>query len=435
MEGLFFSGHARAFSLKPSAKSREVSAPSLQEEPEGSLTLPQAAALALAHNPELAAFSLEVRAAEARRLQAALYPNPEGRVEIEEFSGDRAGFRESETTVFLSQPILLGGKRSKRARHAELGRDLAAWDYRSKRLDVFTEVTRRFVILLGAQRRLSLAEGFVRIAGEVAGAVLDRVKAGAASPVEGMRAEAGLSSTKIELEQARRELSSARKVLASTWGSMDPKFKEGKGDLQSEGTLPSLFDLQKRMHQNPDVARWEVELALCRSALEVEKAKRIPDLALEAGYRRVGRENADTFAAGLSIPLPLFERNQGGIREAQARLAQAEEKKRAAIVQASAALAKAYESLAAASEEVRILKGEVIPKAQSAFAAIREGYRQGKFDYLDLLSAQKSFAEVHEQTADALVVFHLAKADVGRLIGEPFPIGEEISEPQKEIQQ
>jgi cobalt-zinc-cadmium efflux system outer membrane protein len=122
-------------------------------EPTGVLTLRQALALARLRNPELASTAWEVRAGEARTLQAGLLPNPEVGVEVENFagSGEFRGFDAAETTIALGQVIELGGKRLRRARVAALERDLAAWDYEATRLNVFTATAKAFVEVLGAQ--------------------------------------------------------------------------------------------------------------------------------------------------------------------------------------------------------------------------------------------------------------------------------------------
>jgi len=393
----------------------------LPEEPQGPISLQEALAMAHIRNPELATFSWEIRVAEARHLQAGLLPNPEVSHEIEEFAGDRSGFSASENTVVLSQLISLGGKRAKQVHLAALDHELAGWDYESKRLDVFTEVAVAFADVLGAQHRVELTEETVSIAGEVAQAVSERVRAGAASPVEETRAKVALSSVRIELQRARQALETARKRLASTWGATKPQFTEARGALERDVTLPPLPSLMERLSQNPDVARWSTEIDRHRAALELQRARAIPDVTVEAGYRRLAEEKVDTFVAGLSLPLPLFDRNQGAIEEERARLAKAEMEKEAAEVGASIALSGAYASLDTALSEVRTLKTEVIPAAQSVFEAIREGYQQGKFDYLDLLNAQQSLAETQAKYVEALVSLNQAKADVERLIGEPLP--------------
>src|SRR5687767_4089171 len=131
--------------------------PPAVQAPEGVLRLPQALALALMQNPNLAAFAWEVRAGEARTLQAGLPPNPEASVEVENVagSGEFQGVDEAEVTVGLSQVIELAGKRRKRTHVAALERDLAAWDYETARLDVLTQVTQAFVDVLRVQERLA----------------------------------------------------------------------------------------------------------------------------------------------------------------------------------------------------------------------------------------------------------------------------------------
>src|SRR5882672_6297856 len=142
---------------------------SLHQEPTDVLTLPQTLALALLQNPELSAFAWEVRAAEARTLQAGLRPNPELGLDVENLAGTGAfrGGRSAETTLRLSQVIELGGKRSRRLRVAALERDLAAWDYETKRLEVLTAVAQTFVEVLRAQERLRAEEELVRLAAQV----------------------------------------------------------------------------------------------------------------------------------------------------------------------------------------------------------------------------------------------------------------------------
>src|SRR5262245_26920602 len=124
--------------------------------PTGVLALPQAQALALLQHPKLAAFGWEVRAGEARTLQASLPPNPEFGVEVENFAGSGVlrGFQSAEITIHLSQLIELAGKRQKRMRVAALERDLVAWDYEATRIEVITQVTKALVEVLSAQQRL-----------------------------------------------------------------------------------------------------------------------------------------------------------------------------------------------------------------------------------------------------------------------------------------
>ena len=142
--------------FQPPAKPVENSDVPEVSEPTGPITLRQALALALLHNPELKIFSWDVRVSEAKQLQASLLPNPKFQVEVEEVggAGPRSDFDASETTIQLSQLIELGNKRSKRTKLASMEKELAGWDYEAKRLDVFTEVAKAFAEVLAAQEGL-----------------------------------------------------------------------------------------------------------------------------------------------------------------------------------------------------------------------------------------------------------------------------------------
>ena len=392
------------------------------EEPTGVVTLRQALALALMKNPELAVFSWEERAREAQALQARLLPNPELDVEVENFGGTGffGGLDEAETTVQLGQLVELGGKRSKRKRAAALDRDLAGWDYEIGRIQVFTETSKAFVDVLAAQKRTELNEEFVRLAEQVLDAVAERVRAGKVSPVDEVKARVALSDRLIEKGRAEGELAVARKVLTAAWGGTAPTFTAARGDLERSPEVPSFEALSDRMADNPEMARWLVEIERHRASLEMERAGRFPDVTLSGGVRYVNPTDDWAFVAGLSVPIPLFDRNQGATLEAQYRLAKTEEQRRALHVRVQAALASTYQRLSSARNEAISLKNDVLPGARSAFEATGEGFRQGKFGYLDVLDAQRTFFEAQARYTEALAVLQKAVADAEGLLGEPL---------------
>jgi len=401
---------------------RPVGAPlvtSQHEAPIDVLTLRQALALALLQNPELSAFTWEIRAAEARTLQAGLRPNPELGLEVENIAGTGAfrGGRSAETTLRLSQVIELGGKRARRLRVAALERDLAAWEYETKRLEVLTAVAQAFVEVLRAQERLEAEAELVRLAGQVLATVAERVKAGKASPVEETKAGVALSTSRVARERARSELEATRKRLAATWGSTTPIFQRIEGAFEIITAPPSAEALAERIVQNPDLARWSTEMQQRQATLDLAGAQKVPDLTAGGGVRHLNEAGAAALVLSFSIPLPVVNRNQGAILEAQHRLAKAGEERRAAIVRVQAALAAAYATLTAAFAEATTLQEEIVPGARRVFEATSEGYRQGKFSLLDVLDAQRTLFEAREQYIEALATYHKAVAEVERLIG------------------
>lgn len=301
------------------------------EEPAGELALRQALALTLARNPELAAFSHEVRANEAAILQAGVLPNPVLELGAENLANGRLR-DEGDRTLSLGfgQLIELGGKRAARVRLAESGLDVASREYEAKRLEVLSATSQRFVDVLSAQQGLALAAESLTLAARVADAVGKRVQAGKVSPVEETKAQLALAAARVESEQAKRQLASARQRLSAMWAVAAPRFSEAAGELEQIPVLPPYEQLAERARANPELARWDAEAARRRAGIDVERAKVVGDVTLSAGVRRFSQFDDHALVLGLSVPLPVFDRNRGGILEANRRLEKALDEQRAA---------------------------------------------------------------------------------------------------------
>ncbi|MCP4262103.1 MAG: TolC family protein [Planctomycetes bacterium] len=391
-------------------------------EPTGPITLRQTLALALLHNPELKAFSWDVRVSEARRLQASLWPNPKlmfGAMEVGG-AGPRSGFDGAETAIQLSQLIELGDKRSKRTKLASMEQELAGWDYEAKRLDVFTETAKAFNEVLAAQEGFKLIEELLRISEDLVNTVTQRVDAGKDSPLEKAKAAVALSNVKIQQQQAIHHLKFTRKQLAATWAAKSPKFESVTGQLDLLSPIPLAENLNELLEGNPDVARWSLEIDKNKAAVELEKAKAISDITLRGGVQRFNETNDNAIVFGISIPLPISDKNQAGKLRASYELARAREEKRAAYTKVQMELAKAYQALSSAYTEATELDKNILQGAEGVFEASKTGYMQGKLDYLNVLDAQRTLFEAKARYVDALASYHIAKADVERLTGRPI---------------
>jgi cobalt-zinc-cadmium efflux system outer membrane protein len=390
--------------------------------PGDTLTLGNALSLALRGNAELASISWELRAAEANAVQQGLFQNPELDVEVENVGGrySDGAFDATETTILLSQTIETAGKRGKRSKAAVLGADLVGRDYESKRLDVLSATRVAFVDVLAAQERVALSEETYRLAGSVLDAVTERVRAGKVSPLEESKASVSKSLSEIRKQKAERELAAAIKRLASCWGSSSPCFVAVRGEIEPPERAPVPHDLDSLAALNPEIARWSIEIDRHRADLDLERARRFPNLTLSGGVRRFEETEDTMYLFGLSIPIPVFDRNQGGVRAARFTLEKAQEEKRAAIVRIRTELSEALDALISARSEALMLKTIALPAAEQAFMAAREGYRQGKFGFLELLDAQKTYVEVRYQYIESLVDYHGSMARVERLIGRPL---------------
>lgn len=409
-------------------ENEEYSTPQDFYEPTGSITLAQVLSLALVRNPELRAFSWEVRAREAQALQAGLPPNPEISFEVEDFGGTGSveGFDGTETTILLSQLFPLGGKLSKRRKVEELNTELAEWDYETTRLNVLTKTVLSYLNVLAAQERFTLQSELFKLAERVHGTVSERAQAGEISPIQEKMSQVALSTTKIKLEQSKRELEASKRILASMWNGSEPQFKAVKGDLSLISPIPTFEDLQSLLSENPEIARWATEIEQREATIKLEQANAIPDPFISGGYRHISELNDNAFVVGLSIPIPILNRNQGAISEARRRLKKAVEEQENAEVVVNNAMASAFKTLSASYEEALLLKDIVLPEAESAYELTFEGYREGEFPLLNVLVAQRAVFDTKLQYIDALLNYHSSRANVERLIGTPIEDIQEI---------
>jgi cobalt-zinc-cadmium efflux system outer membrane protein len=388
----------------------------------GAITLRDALAYALMHSPDLKAFSFEVRAAEARAVQAGLLPNPELEVEIEEFggSGPRSRFDSAETTIQLGQLIELGGKRAKRVRLASLEGERVRWDYEAVRLDVMKEVAQAYIAVLAAQERVALDGKLLDVSRRAQSAVAQRVATGKDPPVEKLRADVALSKSGIDAKKATKALATARRKLAAVLGLEMIDFQEATGDFFTALPVPSYDDVEGAIAESPDLERWVAEERTRRAAVDLEKAKATSDVTVGGGVQYFGEGDDAAMVVGVALPIPLFNRNQGRVEEAMEKLAQAREQYKATKIERVTALAEALNRLTGAYDEVTVLQHDVLANAQQAFETAYQGYEEGKFDYLYVLDTQRTLFEARGQYIDALEAYHVAQADVERLIGRPL---------------
>ena len=391
-------------------------------EPEGPLDLPEAMALSLLRHPELRMFSTDVRIAEARRLQAGLRPNPELEVEVENFggTGPRGAFDGAESTVRLSQEIETAGKLAKRKQVATLDTQLADWDYRSKKLDILAQVRAAFVRAWIAQEQLTVAEDQVRLSQAVFDSIRALVESGRESPVDLSRAQVVLAEQQLDFRKAQEEAALARKLLAGFWAGAEPKFTSVRGEPLTVESVADATQLREKLSQNPDLLRWETEQQHRRAQLALERAKGASNFAISGGYKRLEEDHDNAFVVGLSIPLPISDRNQGGKLEAAHRLARSVEEQRLAELQITQSFHQAYSELTTAYHQIEQIRSQILPASQRVFDAARTGYEQGKFGYLTLLDAQKSLFETRQNHLKSLQAYHLARIEMDRLTGKPL---------------
>lgn len=378
-----------------------------------SLSLPQALATALEHNPDMAAARQEIGIADGARRQAGLIPNPELSVEVEDTRRNT-----STTTVTLSQPLELGGKRGARIEVASVGQTLAQMTLERQVNDLRAEVTQAFHAALRAQTGVELAQQSLELTGRGLRVVEGRVRAGKSSPVEATRAEVQLAEARLQLSRAESEKTTAWRQLAQITGSNVTTFDRLQAPSLSPGLPPDPERMLARIERTAELRQAVAQIEQNEAALGSEKAQRIPDLTVSLGsqYDRAERERVNV--VGLSLPLPLFDRNQGNVLAAARRADQSRDLRNAVELRLRSETRTALNQWATAMGEVDAYDKTILPAARQAVDTATRGFEMGKFGFIEVLDAQRTLITAREQYLAALAAATDARARVERIYGD-----------------
>lgn len=386
------------------------------------LSLGNALQRAAEKNPTLAAQSYAERAAEALIEQAGLRPNPTLDVSLENFAGtgNVQGVRGLETTVQASQTFERGGKRERRVALAGREREAAAKEFAVRRADVLAASATAYIEMLAAQQRLALAAEPLKLARETVAAVDVRVKAAVASPAESARARAALASSQADYARAEAGLTSARAALAASWGGSAADVVAVAGTLHVPAALPPEDVFLAKLAAHPRLALQLSVIAGRRASLELEQAQATQDVTVGGGVRFL-REGSDAaFVAGVSVPIPFRNQNQGNIRAARETLAGAEQSVRAVEVELRVAFTAAWQDLTAAHTAAQNLRREALPATEEAYTAVRSAYDRGQLPLIDVLDAQRSLVALRRELLEAEAAYALALARAEALTDASF---------------
>lgn len=392
-----------------------------------SLRLAAALQRALATNPRLTAADRDIGIATGRRLQAGAVPNPEVSFELDNAlgSGSYRGLRSAETTLQLSQLIELGGKRDARIAAGSAELEAARWQQVALRLEILSDTAVAFFSVLAAQRRITIYDGHIAALQRLTPLLQRRVEAGASPPAEVARAQIAADLVRADRERARTALAIARLELAALMGQDSPAFPQVAGDLSITGRPPSFQVVRRALDGNPQLVRFTALRAQRDAELLLERLKPVPDLRAGVAWRHFRETDDNAVRLGISVPLPVWDRNLGNIHAARETRAKVEAELAVARATLLLTLGRAYENLAGAAREIEILRQSALPNVKRAVESMESGYSQGRFTLLELLDVQSSAAQAALREAEALLNYHVALATIEGLTGRPLRMARE----------
>ncbi len=376
------------------------------------LSLAKAIELALEGNPEVAAAKRQWEATEGQVLQGRSRPNPELAYSLED---TRSKTRTQSWQLNL--PVELGGKRAARTKAAEKTREQAQAQLAELQATVRANVAAAYFDVLTAQERLVLARDSAALAKSSTDTVSKRVAAGKVSPVEESKARVAEAGVRVELAQAASEQRNALSRLFALLGQIDAPYTVLEGKAEKLPSVPSLADLQPLISSAPGVVLARIEVDRRKALTALEQSKRVPDVTVSVGMQRSNETQRNVLLFGVSVPLPVFDRNQGNLLEALKLEDKARDELQAATVRLHSEVAQARERLSTITAEVQSLQQDVLPGAKSAYDAATIGFENGKFNFLEVLDAQRTYFTAKSQYLKALGEAHRAAADIDRLLG------------------
>lgn len=391
----------------------------LSEHAGGYLTPERALELALQHNPRLETFAGSIEARTHEMHKSGRLPNPEVELELENFggSGEFRGGSNAEASVRLQQKLELGGKRQRRIDVARSVMQVEETQQRTYIAELQALVHTRAVDLAVAQKQQELAHAQAELSRTLLAMVRERIDAGKAADIEQIAFEMQLSESNLKTRQAQTEVERAKHALAALWDESSPAFNAVALKLEPLPALQEIEALYTALPHTPatDLARTRTERAA--HALGLEKARRMPDLNLSFGAREERATGDHALLAGVSVEIPLFERNQDGVAAARARQNRAEATLRASVVEQRSQLQEGWHALTTARQEAHMLRSELLPAAQKHFDAVTYAYRAGKYTYERVLDAQQNLFELRRRHVDALGVAHRRHIELERICG------------------
>lgn len=381
------------------------------------LTLSEATAFALQANPEIAVVMRGREVESAQTLQAASRPNPT-------LSGQVQDLRSQNriASIILSQQLETAGKRDKRMAAADASLSMAEADIRITQAEISAKTYAAFYQVLAAQQAQALAQQLLKISTQSKESTAKRVLAGKVSPVEETKAKVAEAGLKIDLASASQQLVSAKQRLASLWAkSLESNSHEdyiAVGELEQLNNSATLDDLTAQLADSPRLRKASLAITQKQALSAIEQSKQTPDLTVSLGAQRNEELGGTTQAIiGLSIPIPVFDKNQGNLQSARAREFQSIDEKTALENQLKTELADAYSRRQLQIEASNMYQQDILQGAQSAYEAARKGFEFGKFSFLEVLDAQRTLFQAKTQFIQTLVLARLAEADIQKILG------------------
>ena len=382
-------------------------------------TLQELEFMAMTGNPALREASAKVGVAQGNAVQVGMMPNPGFFTSSPQWTGSV-----SQYNAVLSQTFITAGKFQLSRTTAQRAVEQAQLDFTRTRFEVLTNVRRQFYTTALAQRRAEVLNQLLGVSSQSRDVGEKLLAAGETNRADSTLLEIEFDRAQLAQKNAVTSLAASRKRLAAVIGVSDMEIGRLKFDLSTP--LPD-YELETVrlgvVDRNAVAAIAAVEIQRTQWALRRAIAEPYPDVNIQAGYQySVEGPLHDQGFAQFTTSIPLWNRNQGGIRSARADTVRAVAALQRTENELSQQAADALGIYLPAVERARVYRDRILPKAQEVFRVNRRLFEQGQTDFLRLLQAQRTLIEADLGYIEAEEARWTSAATIsGLLQQEQFP--------------
>ncbi|NOY40452.1 MAG: TolC family protein [Planctomycetes bacterium] len=381
------------------ANAAEVAVPRPLPSPEG-LTMEVLEQMALANSPAISQVAARVRALQGLRLQVGLPPNPSVGYVASEVGNEGAAGQQG---GFVGQTFITAGKLQKNRAIITADINRAEQQLAAMHRRVQTDLRKGYYSALLAQRRVQLAEKLVRVTTDAATASKSLYDAEEIPMAGLLQTEVQQQNAQVLLRTAQNGLSQSWRRLSTIVGGEELSVQPLVGDVSQ---LPESLDWQNQLarlqSESPEIAAAMASIERARRALSRASVEAVPNINAQLSVQYDDATDDTISGVQIGIPLPLWNRNQGGIRQAQAEVSRAIRNVKRVELRLNQRLADSFLQYSDAHVTATTYATDILPRAKRTFDLVQQGYAQGEVGYLDLLIAQQTFSQTNLAYLDAL---------------------------------
>lgn len=372
---------------------------------------------------EIVSQAMELKKADAQlvahgsaRWQAEAVPNPTFTVSSDTIENIFDG-ENKEYFAGVTQLIEFGDKRSARVDIAQAEQHITVWEREILKRKLFGAVLHAFINMAVAQERLRLAdEQLALVTAELANLTTKNVDDKIA-PIEIEQTEILCQTIRLQCANQQESVTTAKHELQALWDSHAPDFSSVNFPLNMLSAPMPFENLSRALTDTPEMARAQAQLDKATKVYQLERAQRIPDVAVQVGVNAEKKTRNAFFGVGVNIPLPSCDQNRGKIGRAFREKEEAFYAQMDICSEQKAILAALYAEWGRAYEQAIAIRDYLLPQANDAYLLACKEHDEGRCNFTDRSHARDTFYVIQQQYLNAVGSYHHSRAEVYKLTG------------------